>query len=131
AKGVEWLVSAQNPDGSWGAPLPPLPAEKRKKASRAPRFSSSIEETAVALEALLGVPPRMATPAVQEAVDRGLGWLADAVEANRHVESSPIGFYFAKLWYYEKLYPMIFSVAALGAAAKKLPSVREPAERRE
>ena len=26
---------------------------------------------------------------------------------------SPIGFYFAKLWYFEKLYPMIATVGAL------------------
>jgi squalene-hopene/tetraprenyl-beta-curcumene cyclase len=29
------------------------------------------------------------------------------------MEPSPIGFYFAKLWYYERLYPRIFTVAAL------------------
>ena len=29
--------------------------------------------------------------------------------------SAPIGFYFAKLWYYEKLYPMIATVAALSS----------------
>ena len=27
-----------------------------------------------------------------------------------------IGFYFARLWYYEKLYPLVFSVSALGRA---------------
>ena len=32
----------------------------------------------------------------------------------RHLKRpSPIGFYFAKLWYYEQLYPMISTVAAL------------------
>ena len=47
---------------------------------------------------------------------QGLKWLVDAVEANRHQECSPIGFYFARLWYYEKLYPLILTVAALGQA---------------
>ena len=32
-------------------------------------------------------------------------------------EASPIGFYFAKLWYFERLYPLIFTVGALGAYA--------------
>ena len=28
-------------------------------------------------------------------------------------KNSPIGFYFAKLWYYEKQYPLVFGAAAL------------------
>jgi len=31
---------------------------------------------------------------------------------------SPSGFYFAKLWYYERLYPQIFTVAALSRMAR-------------
>jgi len=27
-------------------------------------------------------------------------------------ESAPIGFYFAKLWYYESLYPVVFALGA-------------------
>ena len=38
------------------------------------------------------------------------------VEAGGLHSPTPIGFYFAKLWYFEKLYPIIFSVAALGRA---------------
>jgi squalene-hopene/tetraprenyl-beta-curcumene cyclase len=44
----------------------------------------------------------------------------DAVESGRWLKASPIGFYFAKLWYYEKLYPVIFTVAALGQAIRSL-----------
>ena len=40
----------------------------------------------------------------------------------RFREPSPIGFYFAKLWYFEKLYPIIFTVAALGRARRALTS---------
>ena len=32
------------------------------------------------------------------------------VESGEWLRPSPIGFYFAKLWYYERLYPMIFTV---------------------
>jgi squalene-hopene/tetraprenyl-beta-curcumene cyclase len=43
----------------------------------------------------------------------------EAVESGRFRDPSPIGFYFAKLWYFEKLYPLIFTVAALGRALRK------------
>jgi len=35
------------------------------------------------------------------------------VESGAWAVPSPIGFYFAKLWYFEKLYPMIATVGAL------------------
>jgi hypothetical protein len=35
-------------------------------------------------------------------------------EEKRHRLPWPIGFYFAKLWYHERLYPLIFTTAALG-----------------
>ena len=49
---------------------------------------------------------------------RRLAWLVEAVESGRFRDPTPIGFYFAKLWYFEKLYPLIFTVAALGRAAR-------------
>ena len=54
------------------------------------------------------------------AVNKGLCWLVEQVEAGRLQQPTPIGFYFAKLWYYERLYPVIFSVAALGRARRQL-----------
>jgi squalene-hopene/tetraprenyl-beta-curcumene cyclase len=56
------------------------------------------------------------------------------VETNEHRQPAPIGFYFAKLWYYEKLYPLIFTVAALGRAYRqfappaKADAAAEPSE---
>jgi squalene-hopene/tetraprenyl-beta-curcumene cyclase len=58
-------------------------------------------------------------------VNNGLAWLVQQVESGGLDHPTPIGFYFAKLWYFEKLYPIIFTVAALGRARKKL-SYREP-----
>jgi squalene-hopene/tetraprenyl-beta-curcumene cyclase len=75
-----------------------------------------VEETAIALEALLACP---GDPALQPAVSAGLRWLLSAVPAGRHRKTAPIGFYFAKLWYYERLYPLIFTVAALGQAVRR------------
>ena len=43
----------------------------------------------------------------------GTRWLVEGIENDRHREATPIGFYFAKLWYYEELYPLIFAVGAL------------------
>jgi squalene-hopene/tetraprenyl-beta-curcumene cyclase len=99
-RGVAWLLSAQNADGGWGG------------AANTP---SSVEETALAVEVLLATPQAAA-------VERGLTWLVERIEAGGLHDPTPIGFYFAKLWYYEKLYPIIFSVAALGRARRHIGS---------
>jgi squalene-hopene/tetraprenyl-beta-curcumene cyclase len=105
-RGIAWLQSAQNTDGGWGG------------AANTP---SSIEETALAVEVLLD-----AGEAVQAAVERGLTWLIERIESGGLAQATPIGFYFAKLWYFEKLYPLIFSVAALGRARRKFASPGTP-----
>ena len=46
-------------------------------------------------------------------LDRALAYLDRATARGTRFPPSPIGFYFANLWYYEKLYPVIFTVAAL------------------
>ena len=98
--------------------------ETSTPSAKIPR-GSSVEETALAVEAILcalahGGKALVADKQLQSAADRGANWLIDAVEANRHGQTSPIGFYFAKLWYYERLYPLIFTVAALGQAVRRL-----------
>ena len=45
--------------------------------------------------------------------EQGARWLTERTD----MTPSPIGLYFAKLWYYEKLYPLIFTVASLGRRA--------------
>jgi squalene-hopene/tetraprenyl-beta-curcumene cyclase len=90
-----WLAAAQNEDGGWSGVRGGPP---------------SVEETALATEALVGTRETKAAAA-------GVRWLLERVEAGTWKEPAPIVFYFAKLWYYEKLYPMIFTVGALGRAA--------------
>jgi len=46
-------------------------------------------------------------------VRHGLDYLDRATQRGTRFPPSPIGFYFANLWYFEKLYPIIFTVAAL------------------
>jgi squalene-hopene/tetraprenyl-beta-curcumene cyclase len=99
-RGIAWLLAVQNADGGWGG------------AAGTP---SSIEETALAVELLLD-----AGSEAEGAVNKGLAWLVQQVESGGLNNPTPIGFYFAKLWYFEKLYPIIFTVAALGRARKKL-----------
>lgn len=97
-RAADWLRSQQQADGSWG----------------------SVEETALAVEALCGVAaPGDAADAIDRPLTMGLDWLIGTVETNRHLASAPIGLYFARLWYYEQLYPLTFTVAALGRALRR------------
>jgi squalene-hopene/tetraprenyl-beta-curcumene cyclase len=89
-------VANQNGDGGWGG------------CAGTP---SSVEETSLAVEVLVDA----GAPA---AVERGLGWLVERVEAGGLAEPVPIGFYFAKLWYFERMYPLVWAVAALGRARR-------------
>ncbi|MCP4788345.1 MAG: squalene--hopene cyclase [Fuerstiella sp.] len=91
-RGVQWLISNQNDDGGWSG---------RKG------LPSSTEETALAVEALAGVPD------ADSAVISGANWLVGKVQDGSVADPSPIGFYFAKLWYFERLYPIIFATGAL------------------
>jgi len=72
--------------------------------------SSTIEETSIALEGILGGG---GTKDYSDPIMRGVGWLCDAIEQGHHHVSQPIGFYFARLWYHEKMYPLVFSLGAL------------------
>jgi squalene-hopene/tetraprenyl-beta-curcumene cyclase len=111
-RGLQWLVQAQNKDGGWGGGVP-LDMWKGGGRRNGASIVSSVEETALALEALLAAGPSAGTT-----VERGAEWLLQAVETDRYQENAPIGFYFAKLWYHEKLYPRIFTLSALGQALR-------------
>ena len=96
-KGLQWLLDNQNINGSWSG---------RKG------LPGSVEETSVAIEALSG------HTVAHMAVKRGTTWLAERIRDGQLPAPSPIGFYFAKLWYFERLYPIIFATAALRRAVR-------------
>lgn len=99
-RGVEWLLEQQNADGGWSAVR---------------GISSTVEETGLAVEVLseLCGMGGESGERVSGAAAGGALWLAARVEAGTVEQPSPIGFYFAKLWYFEALYPIIFAVSGL------------------
>lgn len=102
-QGFTFLLTQQKPDGGWAA---------------AQSLDSSIEETAVAVQALAELENRDMPDEVKGSVQRGVLWLGDHIEAIQSCQAGPIGLYFAKLWYYEKLYPLLFSLQALVSALR-------------
>lgn len=108
---ADWILRSQTEAGGWGG-------DKDTHAS--------IEETALALEALAGYRAYLerldrdtalrTSEHVESAIHRGLLWLRDHTGQGEKFPPAPIGLYFAKLWYYEELYPVIFTLAAMEKA---------------
>jgi len=84
-----FLLNQQNKDGSWGGELD---------------IPGTIEESSLAISALIGKDPQVLL--------KGFEWLENEFN-NNGLRSSPIGLYFAMLWYDEKLYPLIYYIEAL------------------
>jgi squalene-hopene/tetraprenyl-beta-curcumene cyclase len=113
ARGVQWLAANVDPGGGWGG--------GRGTSGAASVGASSVEETALALEALLssggnGGPAEAYMPVIEENVQ----WLISAVREGRHRQAAPIGLHLTGLWYDEAIYPLAFTVEALGQAVRRL-----------
>lgn len=130
ARAIRFLIAAQHADGSWGGGES-MRLSFRPAASELPERSSdfsdwpcigSVEETALAVEALASFPDR---PESRSALSSGTALLAELVASGRYRRTSPIGFYFARLWYDEKLYPPILTASALREATAR--ATRGPA----
>ncbi|MEM8961801.1 MAG: prenyltransferase/squalene oxidase repeat-containing protein [Acidobacteriota bacterium] len=91
---IRYLLSSQSSSGGWGG---------------AAGIDPSIEETALALDALARLA---ASPEIDTAIDRGAAWLCQAWDRGVWRDATPIGFYFANLWYFEELYPLAFALSA-------------------
>jgi squalene-hopene/tetraprenyl-beta-curcumene cyclase len=93
-KAVAFLLAAQNDDGGWGAQKGTV---------------STIEESALAIHALSA----FRSTGVDEPLNRGLRWLIEYTQEGTVFPAAPVGLYFAKLWYAERLYPIIFTLQAI------------------
>lgn len=91
AAGLAWLERARNDDGGWGAER---------------GVASSFEETGHAVAAL-------ADGGQREAVAGGVKWIADHLPQTALPAGIPVGLYFTRLWYSERLYPVIFALQGL------------------
>lgn len=100
---VRWLLEHQNEDGGWGA-----------LRGRTP---STIEETSLALNALAA--QGQGGSEIDEAMERGVSWITRQTRKGTFFEPAPIGFYFARLWYYERIYPVVWCVEALSRLSKR------------
>jgi squalene-hopene/tetraprenyl-beta-curcumene cyclase len=114
SKSIRWLLTAQNTDKGWGG-------EKG--------IVSSIEETALAIDALAGFLLRTSRTnaklsdseletSMKEAVLSGVNWLICHTGNGTKLQPSPIGLYFARLWYCEELYPVAFCLSAMNKVQK-------------
>ncbi len=92
-KGKNYLLSAQNDDGSWGGDRGIL---------------GTMEETSLALAAILSASEK-------QRIEKGFGWL-DKQYKTKGLKASPIGLYFASLWYHEKMYPLTAYLEAVSRA---------------
>lgn len=103
-RAISFLLAAHNEDGGWGGQQ---------------GLCSSIEETAMAVGALLDVYPCLSggtgTDRIEQAIRSGAGFLLKNFNSPQPVKTSAIGLYFAKLWYSERLYPTVFTLFSLHA----------------
>jgi len=99
-RAVSWLVRCRNRDGSWGG---------------GPGLIGTTEETALALAALA---PR--SELSDDWFEPTVRWIEERMAAGTWDRPAPIGLYFAKLWYFERLYPIIFLATALAALGRRL-----------
>ncbi len=100
AAATGFLVTSQNADGGWGG---------------AAGVASTTEETALAVSALVACSRDSDGKA---AARRGVAHLVSRIEDSR-LDANPIGLYFSHLWYSEELYPLIWSVEALGRTLQR------------
>jgi squalene-hopene/tetraprenyl-beta-curcumene cyclase len=105
-KAAAFLLGSQQDGGGWGGSI---------------NINASIEETANAINAIsawlsLGKTSSDIVTHARESVARGVAWLLEHTHNGTHFPAAPIGLYFARLWYHEELYPVIWTLGALQQA---------------
>ena len=118
-RGLAWLRRTQ--DESLAVSLE-APGRDRPEGGfgGAPGLGSSLEETGLALEALVDAREAgLGDERDLERIERAARWLDQATVAGQF-PAKPIGLYFAQLWYCERLYPRIFAASGLHGARRVL-----------
>lgn len=129
---LNWIASVRNEDGGWGGTQgAPSTLEETSLALEA--LAAGIIALGVSGEPLENIPslpylspddlrlqlrPGMGLPADPlhlQAARAGADWLTAKIQGAEDIIPTPIGFYFARLWYFEAAYPLVFSLAALHA----------------
>lgn len=62
----------------------------------------------------------LAVEIANAAISHGVAWLFSQTKRGTDFVPTPIGFYLAKLWYFERDYALLFAVGGLGRAAIQL-----------
>jgi squalene-hopene/tetraprenyl-beta-curcumene cyclase len=111
-KAVVFLLDSQHTGGGWGGSISTV---------------ASVEETANATNAVSGwlaceTDSTDLAIRARESIARGAVWLLEHTQNGTNFPAAPIGLYFARLWYHEHLYPVIWTLAALQQAATALTS---------
>lgn len=129
-RAANWLLTAEHAGGGWGPPRVPLdysgtyrPGTRTWRENDALAQCCTVEETALSVAALL--PLSNANVIYAQAVSKGLNWLADAVEQDRHRRPAVLGWCFPRLWYHERLQGLLLASAALSRAAAQLTPQRQ------
>jgi squalene-hopene/tetraprenyl-beta-curcumene cyclase len=103
ARACRFLLSIRTPEGAWGGDA---------------NTPASIEETALAVAALAPEAERGSGLVSADDLAPAVAWLLNATDGGQRFNPSPIGLYFASLWYSHSLYPVIFTNLALSRASR-------------
>lgn len=99
-KASDFILGSRSGDGGWGWSPNPIP----------PFETSSIEETSLAVAALAETARVLSKPLPAEAAETAALVRKAFDHADGPPTPTPLGLYFASLWYSERLYPAIFAM---------------------
>ena len=114
-RAIDWLLAQQNDDGGWGA--------TRGLPNTIEESSLALSSLAQSMKAMSREIPRELEERLKASLQRGADWLCERIENQAYRKHAPIGFYFAKLWYHECLYPMVYTAAAMRALHAVQPTI--------
>ena len=125
-RAANWLLTAQHAGGGWGPPRVPLDysgtyRRRHPHLARERRAGQMLHRRGnVAGRGRAPAAGATPTSVYAQAVSKGLTWLADAVEQDRHRRPAVIGCCFPRLWYHERLYPLLFAAGALSRRVRQI-----------